>query len=48
MGNTQVGVGWKEEVSHSVIYYISFIRQQTKGQGTLRWDLANDGKCKQS
>lgn len=30
------------------IYYIGFIRQQTKGQGTLRWLLGNDGKCKQS
>lgn len=32
----------------SKIYYIGFIRQQTKGQGTLRWLLGNDGKCKQS
>lgn len=46
--NTQVGVGEKEEVCHGVIYYMGFIRQQTKGQGTLRWALANDGKCKQS
>ena len=46
--NTQVGVGKREEVCHRVIYYTSFIRQQTKGQGTLRWALANDGKCKQS
>lgn len=46
--NTQVGVGKREEVCHCVIYYTSFIRQQTKGQGTLRWALANDGKCKQS
>ncbi len=46
--NTQVGVGEKEEVCHGVIYYMRFIRLQTKGQGTLRWALANDGKCKQS
>lgn len=24
------------------IYYIGFIKQQTKGQGTLRWLLGND------
>lgn len=29
-----------------MIYYISFIRQQTKGQGTLKWDLENDGKSR--
>lgn len=46
--NTQVGVGEKEEVCHSLIYYMGFIRQKTKGQGTLRWALVNDGKCKQS
>lgn len=34
--NTQVGVGEKEEVCQGVIYYMGFIRQQTKGQGTLR------------
>lgn len=34
--NTQVEVGEKEEVCHGVIYYMGFIRQQTKGQGILR------------
>lgn len=46
--DTQVGVGEGEDECHVVIYYTGFIRQQTKGQETLRWALANDGKCKQS
>lgn len=31
-----------------VIYYMGFIKQHSKGQGTLRWPLVKDGKCKQS
>lgn len=30
-----------------MIYCMGFIKQQTKGQGTLRWSLVRDGKCKQ-
>lgn len=30
-----------------VIYRTGFIKQQTKGQGALRWPSVRDGKCKQ-